>query len=366
MVRHTRILLFLVLFALAIIPGLLVVQPVDAQIVGTNWVGTVYNNTTLSGTPVATNVPYPTGLCLNWGNNAPTAGSNTLCALGNAIGGVGADNFSISFTSTQNFDQSGNYTFTLRYNDGLRLYVNNVVVYDQFTQLSAPDTSGDCASLCHEARVTVNIAAGAVPLRVDYVEYSGNALIQVQWAFGGGGGGSTPTGPTVTPVPIATGTVIRVRGLAIRTGPYLGASLVGVARPNISYPILERNSDEGLFIWYKIKVGDNAGWVSGRYFQTAGNIEAIPFTQTIFDQIDGAPDKGVVGVTRSVMNLRRRPSERATLLDKVPWGAEVPVIGRTIQGGNNFWLQVIYNGKVGWIYAPFVGLRGIVDAVPIR
>jgi uncharacterized protein YgiM (DUF1202 family) len=66
------------------------------------------------------------------------------------------------------------------------------------------------------------------------------------------------------------------------------------------------------------------------------------------------------------MNLRRRPSERTQLLDKVPWGAEVPVIGRTVQGGKSFWLQVRYNGKVGWIFAPFVGTRGILDAVPVR
>ena len=54
------------------------------------------------------------------------------------------------------------------------------------------------------------------------------------------------------------------------------------------------------------------------------------------------------------------------MLVQVPWGAETELLGRTIQGGNNFWLQVRYGDQVGWIYAPFVSIRGDVNAVPIR
>ena len=50
----------------------------------------------------------------------------------------------------------------------------------------------------------------------------------------------------------------------------------------------------------------------------------------------------------------------------MPWGAEVPLLGRTVQGGPNFWLQVSYNGKTCWIYAPFVTIRGDARSVPIR
>lgn len=355
MLKRTRFLLILTLVALLVIPGILLVHPGEAQILGTNWVGTFYNGTTLSGTPIATNIQYPTGLCFVWGTGAPTAGSNTQCTPGPAVAGAPADNFSASFASTQNFSQTGSYLFTVRVDDGIRIYIDNAVVLDQFKQTNQ----------LTEYTFTVSLAAGNHSIRVEYVEFTGSATIQVQWGFSSGGGG-TAAGPTATPVPAATGQVITVKGLALRTGPYLGASLIGVARPGTTYPITEQNNDEGLFTWYKITAGDNSGWVSGRYFEVSGNLGAIPVTGTIFDSIDDAPDKGVVGVTRSVMNLRRRPSERATLLDKVPWGAEVPVIGRTIQGGKPFWLQVRYNGKVGWIYAPYVGLRGIVDAVPIR
>jgi uncharacterized protein YraI len=368
--RRNRFFLILVLLMLATVPALVNVERVDAQITGTNWTGAFFNNTTLSGTPVAT-ANFPDGLSCDWSNGvndcrrAPTPST--------PIPNVNLTNFSATFTSTQQFTQSGNYVFTIRYNDGIRVTVNNVVIVDDLTQLvDASAQPSPCTGLCKQVQVTQNLLAGPVTMRVDYVQFTDRSILQVQWGFSGGGGtgttvpGTTPIGPTATPVPAATGMVIRVRGLAMRTGPYLGASLVNVARPERVYPILERNRDEGLFVWYKIAAGDSQGWVSGRYFEVTGNIEAIPFTNSIFDQIDDAPDIGVVGVTRAIMNMRRRPSERVQIIDKIPWGAEVPVIGRTIQAFDEFWLQVRYNGKVGWIYAPYVGLRGVVDAVPVR
>jgi uncharacterized protein YraI len=85
-----------------------------------------------------------------------------------------------------------------------------------------------------------------------------------------------------------------------------------------------------------------------------------------FDQIDGAPDIGVVAAPRAVMNLRVRPSVRSPIIGKIAWGAETALVGRTVQGGKNFWLQIRYNGQVGWIFAPFVSIRGEINAVPIR
>jgi uncharacterized protein YraI len=372
MLKRFQFLLIVVLLALTVIPSLLLVNRVEAQFtLGTNWVGTFYNNADLAGTPVAQNIPYPYGLCGVW-SGAPTSGSTNAgqpCLPGTPVTGVNADNFSAIFTSTQTLAQAGNYLFTVRHNDGVRVNINNTQYLNAWGPI-VPETTGDCANRCRQSTFTVNLPAGAVSMRVEFQDISGDAILQFQYNFVGGTGGVTPGAtsfiPTTTAVPAATGQVVRVRGLALRTGPYLGASYVGAAVPGISYPLLARNNDEGLFTWYKITVGDNTGWVSGRYFQTTGNVDAIPFEGTVFDQIDNEGEKGITGVTRSVMNLRRRPSERATLLDKVPWGAEVPIIGRTVQGGNNFWLQVRYNGKVGWIFAPFVGIRGLIEAVPIR
>ncbi len=369
MKHRNRFLLLLALLMLLTVPALVTVDTVDAQILGTNWIGTFFNNTTLSGTPAAT-ASLPEGLNCNFTNGATNClrTSNPV-----PVPGVNPNNFSATFTTTEQFAQTGNYIFTLRYNDGMRLTINNVVVHDDMTQLLDASTQpSPCTGQCKQVTIAQSLIAGPVSMRVDYVQFTDTGILQVQWGYTGGGGGGTqqpgftPTGPTATPVPAATGQVVVVRGLSMRTGPYLGASLVNVARPGKVYPILERNTDEGLFTWYKIAAGDSQGWVSGRYFEVSGNIDAIPFTSTIFDQIDNAEEKGVTGVTRAVMNMRRRPSERTQIIDKIPWGAEVPVIGRTVQAFKNHWLQVKYNGKVGWIFAPYVGLKGVVDAVPIR
>ncbi len=371
---RNRFFLLLALLLLCMVPALVRVDTVEAQILGSNWTGSFFNNTSFSGAPVAT-ASFPSGLncvwagvptdCVNRGQGAPQI----------QIPNVPADNFSATFQSTEQFLNAGTYRFTLRYNDGIRVRVNGTVIHENLSPVVTPDPTEMCLrpdTQCREVRVDHFVNAGSITMQVDFIDYTGPAILQVQWGFLGGGTGGTPIpgttpfGPTPTMVPIATGQVINVRGLSMRTGPYLGASLVNVARPERVYPILERNNDEGLFVWYKIAAGDSQGWVSGRYFEVTGNIDAIPFTQTIFDQIDNAEEKGITGVTRAVMNMRRRPSVRTQIIDKIPWGAEVPVVGRTIQAYDNHWLQVRYNGKVGWIFAPYVGLKGIVDAVPIR
>lgn len=185
-----------------------------------------------------------------------------------------------------------------------------------------------------------------------------------------------------------TASVVRVRGLAVRSGPYLGASLLAVARPEIAYRVIARNRDEGIYTWYllEVPIGVTAsastpvpgvptavpsqviqGWSSGRYLELTGDPNTVPLQSTVFDQIDGAPDVGVVGVTRAAMNFRRRPSIRSAIVaPDLPWGAVVTVVGITLQGGDPFWLHVRYNGQIGWIYAPFVSLQGNLESLPVR
>jgi hypothetical protein len=332
--------------------------PASAQLTGTNWTGTFFNDVSLQ-TPVATEA-YPNGLYFNWGGGPPLKADNAT-----PVAGVGADNFSARFTSTQVFAQAGTYTFTLYVDDGARVIINGVTVLDQFNA----NTGTGYRTFTFQQNFTANQSVG---ITVEYVEFTGSAVLVFQWGVAGGGGGISPTaGPSATPVPAATGVIHTVRGNALRTGPYLGASMVGVVRPDIAFAILEQNFDEGLFPWYKIQ--DNhgrIGWVSGRYFRVTGDLSKIPTTRTIFDDIDNPTDLprllDVTGYTRSTMNFRRRPSQRTDLLGQIPWGDAVQVIGRTVQGGQNFWLQVRYKDVVGWIYAPFVKLEGVVDAVPIR
>ena len=322
---------------------LLPVSQVSAQS-GTDWVGQFYSTRDLTGAVVAT-ASYATGLNFNWGTGQPTDG------LGTPLAAVPADNFSARFVTQENL-AAGLYEFIIVADDGVRLFIDGNLVVDSFTD---KDTAGRSSTV-------VSLGGGVYTLIVDYFNGTGPAVLQVSWLLSTG----TPQA-TTTAAPIAVGQVQSVRGLAIRTGPYLGASLVGVARPERDYPILERNESEGVFTWYRIQATENiVGWSSGRYMAPTGDLNQIPITSTIFDQIDNAPDRGVIGVTRSVMNMRVRPSVRTQRIAQIPWGGEVQILGRTIQGGRDFWYHVRYNGQVGWILAAYVGVRGNpIDAVPV-
>lgn len=198
MLKHTRLIATAVVFILiALIIGF-ATQPTQAQILGTGWVGKFYNNTNLSGSPVADNVPYPYGLCAAWYDGKPTTGSESEfqpCISGQPLNAVNSDNFSATFDSAQNFSQIGTYIFTLRYNDGIRLVIDGQTVFEDFVP-TVPDTTGECANRCRESTIYHDLTAGTHNLKVDYVDFSGEALIQVQWGYHG----NLPVTPVMTPM----------------------------------------------------------------------------------------------------------------------------------------------------------------------
>ena len=353
-----RLIGFMVLAALALLLG----GALRAQEFGTNWTATFYPSTDFTGTGVP--VALTGGINFNWGQAAPSV--NGVFPLG----ATQIDNFSARFTTTQNFN-SGTYRFTVVFDDRVRVLIDGQEALNG--QLNAGDISPKTQTFDRE------LTAGAHTLTVEYIEFSENAVIQFQWGLITGGGvvqppapgQPIPSVPTATPVPPLTVSIsTAVRGLAVRTGPYLGASLVAVAQPGEAYPVLARNPSEDGITWYQITVGESTGWASGRYlvFSTEQAPVGLGIQGSIFDQLDGAPDTGVTGSTRSVMNMRARPSQRTALLAQIPWGATVPVLNRTVRGpgGGDFWYQVRYEGQVGWIFAPYVTLNGSRSAVPVR
>ncbi len=324
-----------------LLPGLVV----QAEF-GTNWSGTFYNCTDLN-CPVADTGTYPNGLNANWGTGSPVdEGQNRVMTA------VNADGFSARFFSTQTF-QDGQYEFFVTFESGARMFIDGTLVMDEFSPRPLTTVS-----------FTRQMTAGNHQLIVEYLDDpspdTNGAVIQVQWFLGGG------AVPTPTTAPVATASVHTVRGLAVRTGPYLGGSLIAVARPDNTYNVLAKNDSEGIYTWYLIEIGDQVGWSSGRYLTVEGAAN-VPFQNTHFDNINNAPDIGVTAIPRAIMNFRVRPSVRTQRIGQIAWGEEVSLIGRTIQGGRNFWFQVRRDdGTVGWIFAPYVSVRGPIDAVPIH
>jgi uncharacterized protein YraI len=327
---------------------------------GTGWQGQAWNNLDFSGQPVHTLV-IPAGLNFNWG-------------LGSPDPTVNVDNWSARFDSVQVLNQ-GTYEFITSYDDAVRIYIDNILVLDRFNGPPASDV-----------RFQQTLTAGAHLFRVEFREFTDTALLLFAWQqISGLPPGVTPGFATVTPfgtpvLPTGTPTpagpqasVAGVRGLAMRTGPYLGASFITTITPETPIVILGRNRDEGIYNWYFVQVGERRGWVSGRYLRVnVPDINQIPVIGAEnFDNIDGAPDIGARAITRAVMNVRRRPSPRVEIVGSIPWGGVAELIGRTVQAGTNRWLHVRYytdDGRVivGWIDARWVTVQGELFNVPIR
>jgi hypothetical protein len=337
--------------ALALVASLALLLPLTALAeFGTNWTATYYNCVDFS-CPVTTTQAGVPGINFNWGTASPFTGVN-------------ADNFAIRYDSVQTFQQ-GTYEFVASSDDGVRVFIDGALVLDRFVPRTITTD-----------RFQQTLTAGQHTLRVEYVEFTDQAQIQFQYFLVSAAAQPTSSGfnPFGTPLPLEgtpTGpgaTVSGVNGLAVRTGPYLGATFVTTAQGGTLYQVTARNASEGVYTWYKIKVGEREGWASGRYLTFTGlDPNSLPQEGSVFDTIDGAPDIGVPGFPRSIMNVRIRPSQRTQLLDTVNWGEEVSVIGRTIQAGQTRWLQIrTAEGVVGWIFAPFVSVPGDINRVPVR
>ncbi|MEL6402773.1 MAG: PA14 domain-containing protein [Chloroflexota bacterium] len=351
----------LTLGALALIIGVLAFIPTAVTQAQTDvtWTAIYYPDTDFGATSGTSRsgFVYTGGLSENFGTGAPTDPTT-----GQPITGIPADGWSARYSANATI-AAGTYEFIVLGDGGVRLQINNeVVINDLTTQGSSTRTA------------IRTLTGGQFALTLDYIDFTGNAVIQINWVTSDG----TPSQQQPTAVPANLVNVVQVRGLSVRTGPFLGGSLVAVARPGVSYPVLARNTQEGLFSWYLIQFDeDTIGWSSGRYlaFET-GAPENVPLQNTTaFDTIYDPPGR-VVGVTRSVMNFRTLPTRRVARIPEIPqleWGAEVEILARTVQGGEDFWYQVRYNTEngnsyVGWIFAPYVGIQfgsDPIDTVPI-
>jgi hypothetical protein len=191
----------------------------------------------------------------------------------------------------------------------------------------------------------------------------------------------TPT-PTLLPGQVAPGTtptpagpqavvVNTIRAAAVRTGPYLGASLITIVRSGATVTLTARSNAEGAITWYYTTFPNGqAGWISGRLLTLNFDPNILPVQGSIFDQIDNAPDIGIVGtVNASVLNMRVRPSERTARITQLRFGTEVSVIGRTIidRRGWSYWYQIrLEDGRVGWVAARFLTIPTSIRNLPVR
>jgi hypothetical protein len=203
------------------------------------WKGEYFNNQNLSGAPITLR---------------DDANVNFDWSVGSPAPGIGADHFSVRWTRTLTF-APGTYTFDVFSDDGVRLWVNNALVIDQWRDQA-------------EGRFSANVAlSGAATIRLEYYENTGRAAVALSWT---GGGSVTPLPPTSG----ATATVTSTLRLNIRNAPSLSGALLGQLNPGQTVGLTGfRSADSG---WVEIfRPGGGTGWVSAQWVNTSVPVSSL-------------------------------------------------------------------------------------------
>lgn len=342
---------------------LLVALPLSVFAQGNvSWRLTFYNSLDLSGNVVAR-------------ADAPNLNFNFTGEGSFLPPGVDINRFSLRAQTQEQFAE-GVYEFQAGSDDGVRVYVDGDLIIDSFINRGFTPNENTAQKYLDEGFHTIS---------VEYYQDGGDAQLQVGWARVADAAPPGPQpGPALPGVQVGLGQVVNVEGLSVRSGPYLGATRLDIIEPGTTYPVFARNTQEGIYNWYLIQVQDFIevfddvsgqdirqyigepifGWVSGRYFFVDTPEDQIPLQESVFETLTNPPPTGVTGVTRSNMRLRAGPSYRTSTLEILDWGAEVEIVSRTVQARENHWFQVRYEGRLGWLYAPFIGIAGDIDNVP--
>jgi hypothetical protein len=120
-----------------------------------NWRGEYYGNMALSGSPAL--VRDDASINFDWGTGSPAPGT------------VNADGFSVRWTRTLDL-AAGSYRFTATADDGVRLWVNDHLLIDQWRDQAPATYSGD-----------LYLPGGSVPVKLEYYENMGGAVARLAW-----------------------------------------------------------------------------------------------------------------------------------------------------------------------------------------
>jgi PKD repeat protein/uncharacterized protein YraI len=120
-----------------------------------DWKGEYYDNRKLDGSPIL--VRNDSSINFNWETGSPGPG-------------VPVDNFSVRWTRAMDF-KSGTYVFSVWVDDGVRLWIDDKLVIDDWQDSSA-----------RQLQAEWGISGGAHRVKVEYYERGGAAQIAVNWS----------------------------------------------------------------------------------------------------------------------------------------------------------------------------------------
>jgi hypothetical protein len=216
---------------------------IDTQPFAADWVAEYFNNDALSGSPVVTR--NESTIDNNWGSGSPAPGVNV-------------DNFSVRWTGSLRLS-GGRYRFESETDDGVRLYIDDRLVIDQWRTQDATRYGAD-----------IDLAEGSHTIRLEYFDRNGDAVARLFFAQLGATIGNIVTCAPPQPKNNAWIKLYRLDG----EGKWYSIGKgIGPINANGYLKIDGLPVDVGRFGWdgepYRVEL-----WVNGSVVRSTGNYQA--------------------------------------------------------------------------------------------
>ncbi len=181
-------------------------------------------------------------------------------------------------------------------------------------------------------------------------------------------------GQAIGPIPRAGVTVVVDRdGVNVRLLPAIGAEVLATVNAGYSTNILARSPDNE---WVQVSINGELGWIGTAVLAVvSGDLNAAPVADPRTIPYGGFenPRAGLTSVTSSLtgklqtsgLRVRGGPSRSYPILANAPRYTIFSLLGRT---SDNLWLQVNFEGTLGWVATQFVDLQqglGTLDQLPV-
>ncbi len=287
------------------------------------WRGEYFNNQSLQGTPAL--IRDDAAINFNWGLGSPAAGI------------VGADNFSVRWARSISLNQ-GRYRFDARTDDGVRVWVNNVLIIDRWIQQPVTSVSGE-----------INVAGGSTPVVMEYFESVGDAQAFLTW--------TQISGATPPPPSAGTATVMS-SNLNVRQGPGTNYPILTVVPQGTVLTLAGFRDLSGTWVQVTTPSGVT-GWSYTPLLSTTFPIMSLPVWSGESTTPPGQPTGTVSGA--SYLNVRTEPN--GTVITTVRGGTQVGLLGRD---KDLYWLKVVLpTGVQGWVASRYIQTTFPVMGLPI-